>query len=370
MSSPNHTVASRLLLPDDANPAGNVHGGTILRLMEEAGLICATRYMGRRQDGAAIGALVRFENMSFHQPIFVGDVASIDAKVIFTSERSILVKVVVTAEQLVSHRTPRVTNTGELWYVALETCKDKNWKWKPGGVQHQGDAVRVSVPPLPVPSEEEDKQALKEYNLAKKSYDRRKASQQSGHPELSKAVCLNMDGCLCPKCRSSYKAPSEGRTSAASEQRLSQMVLPGDCWVNNVSFGGFVMKLMDNAAGCSAFRHARTNVVTVAISAMDFVHWVQLGNICSIQARVVFCSHKSMEIEVTASVTTIHNIDGDDKVVAKGSFTFVSLNAEGKAIPVPPVILETEQDFDRAFHAQQKYEMAKRRRAQTVPQQK
>jgi acyl-CoA hydrolase len=38
------TVA-RLCLPDDANVAGNVHGGTILHLMEEAGMITATRHM-------------------------------------------------------------------------------------------------------------------------------------------------------------------------------------------------------------------------------------------------------------------------------------------------------------------------------------
>ena len=44
--------------------------------------------------------------------------------------------------------------------------------------------------------------------------------------------------------------------------------LASDCGSGGVAFGGFVMKLMDNAAGCSAFRHCRTKVVTVAISAM------------------------------------------------------------------------------------------------------
>ena len=47
MASKNIVVA-RILLPDDANVAGNVHGGTTLKLMEEAGLIVATRYANNK----------------------------------------------------------------------------------------------------------------------------------------------------------------------------------------------------------------------------------------------------------------------------------------------------------------------------------
>ena len=43
------TVA-RLLLPDDANPSGNVHGGTILQLMDQAGMITATRHANSGND--------------------------------------------------------------------------------------------------------------------------------------------------------------------------------------------------------------------------------------------------------------------------------------------------------------------------------
>lgn len=38
---PTHAIVTRLLLPDDANLAGNVHGGTILQRMDEACVICA-----------------------------------------------------------------------------------------------------------------------------------------------------------------------------------------------------------------------------------------------------------------------------------------------------------------------------------------
>jgi acyl-coenzyme A thioesterase 7 len=144
------------------------------------------------------------------------------------------------------------------------------------------------------------------------------------------------------------------------------MVLPGDCGPKGVAFGGFVMKLMDNAAGCSAFRHCRKNVVTVAISAIDFVSWIRLGDICTIQSKVVFASTKTLEIEVVASVASIHTIDCADTLVAKGRFIFVSLNPEGKAIPVPPLKLETAEDFENAYLGQRRYEAGKKARAKAA----
>ena len=47
-------VVARVLLPDDANPAGNVHGGTTLRIMEEAGMIAATRHMSAAAAAAEV----------------------------------------------------------------------------------------------------------------------------------------------------------------------------------------------------------------------------------------------------------------------------------------------------------------------------
>ena len=47
-------VVARVLLPDDANPAGNVHGGTTLRIMEEAGMIAATRHMSAAAASAEV----------------------------------------------------------------------------------------------------------------------------------------------------------------------------------------------------------------------------------------------------------------------------------------------------------------------------
>ena len=347
-SSPSHPVVARVLLPDDANPTGNVHGGTILRLMEEAGMITATRYLvaNRHDEPSCVAAMVRFENMSFYKPVYVGEVASLSAHVVFSSPHSVLVKVVVTAENLGKGKT-RITNSGELWYVPLVAGENGDWK----------EPKVLEAPQLSVPTD--DTSLLNEYNQAKRSYQARKQAEKYAEEECTAASSE------CPglkEFQTSYHNVEDARTPAESKQELCQIVLLGDCSSCGIAFGGFVMKLMDNAAGCSAFRHCRTNVATVAISAMDFVSWIRLGDVCSIRSKVVFASTKTLEIEVVASVASVHTIGKEDTLVAKGLFTFVSLDKDGKAIPVPPLKLETEEDFEKAFLGQQRYEAAKKAR--------
>lgn len=351
-------VVARVLLPDDANPVGNVHGGTTLKLMEEAGMIAATRHIvssggeanEESEGGSRVAALVRFETMAFHKPIFVGEVASCTCEIIFASERSVLVEVEVAAEDPSKAKT-RVTNTGWLWYVPMvsTTADEKVWK------------VAARVPPVPMPEEE---RSMQKYKKAKAMYEERKSSKHIGVGDGAAGGedGAKEDGIDFDTFKSQYTTPSEGRSPSESEQVLCQMVLPGDCGPGKVAFGGFVMKLMDNAAGCSAWRHCQTNVVTVAISDMDFSSWVRLGDLCTIRSKVVFASSRSLEIEVVASVTSVAS-NGEDTIVARGVFTFVSIGPDGRVRAVPKLKLESEEDMRHAFLGLQRYEAAKRARS-------
>lgn len=356
-AAPPAVVVARLLLPDDANPSGNVHGGTTLKLMEEAGMIAATRYMMSSSEEEAnkeskgnkhcIAALVRFETMAFHKPIFVGEVGSCTCEIIFTSKQSILVEVVVFAED-VSKGRRHVTNTGWLWYVPMVGEK-KDWKI--------GQMLPMEMP--------EGEAAIQKYEKAKAKYEMRKSASQNNIAEdfaTGKDATETDDD--FDTFKSQYTAPDEGRSPKESEQVLCQMVLPGDCSKERIAFGGFVMKLMDNAAGCSAWRHCRTNVVTVAISDMDFVSWVRLGDLCTIRSKVVFASSKSLEIEVVASVASAAS-DREDVMVARGLFSFVSLGSDGKVASVPKLKLESDEDLRNAYLGKQRYEAAKKARLQS-----
>lgn len=208
-----------------------------------------------------------------------------------------------------------------------------------------------------MPTPEEDEVAMKKYEKAKAHYETRKERDDNAAEGTDAKETTNASG--LDAFKNQYATPSEGRTPSESEQVLAQIVLPGDCGKDKVAFGGFVMKLMDNAAGCSAWKHCRTNIVTVAISDLDFVSWVRLGDLCTIAGKVVFVSSKSLEIEVVASVATL---SGEDNKVARGLFTFVSIGSDGSVHSVPNLKLESEEDMRNAYLGQQRYEAAKRAR--------
>ena len=360
LSSCSIPVVARLLLPDDANVSGNVHGGTILQLMEQAGMIAATRHVNNNNNcnnetaGQQMAGLARIETMTFHQPMFVGEIASVFADVCFTSERSVLVQVAVRAENAVSaQQNERITNTGLLWYVSYAIQR-------PGAEQEQQQVV--AVPQVPIPNECDTKAWL-EYQRFQTLYDSRKHQLEQTTKHLDDLACLQNDGCFCPSCRINYQFHDDSgdrRTPTDSHQRLCQLVLPSDCGTNDICFGGFVMKLMDNAAGCCAFSHCRTNVVTVSISSMDFQSFVRRGDIVTIDAILTYCSTKSMEISVSASVVSATR--KEPVPVARGTFTFVSLDAQHKVVAVPPLRLETKEQVIQASAAQQRYEAAKKAR--------
>lgn len=107
------TTLSQLMLPTDANPHGNVHGGTIMKLADTAGGIAAMRHARRRV------VTVMIDSMSFLEPVYVGDLVTIRARLTWTGRSSMEVEVKVEAEQV---RTGHVTQTSSAYlvYVALD----------------------------------------------------------------------------------------------------------------------------------------------------------------------------------------------------------------------------------------------------------
>lgn len=77
------------MLPDDTNPMGNVHGGTILKLIEQAGHIVATRHCNQSSDegtspsSSMTAVLARVEHMDFYNPMYVGEVAQVWIMAVF-----------------------------------------------------------------------------------------------------------------------------------------------------------------------------------------------------------------------------------------------------------------------------------------------
>ena len=280
---------SRIMVPDDTNPNGNVHGGTILQLLEQAGHVVANRHCNQNRDPTTppvTTALVRLEKMDFHQPMHVGEVAQLQAAVTFTSTHSLEVTVDVWGENvLIDER--RHTNTATLWYVPLNmqalTSGSKELKYGQKDLKN----LVTSVPPLAGLSEAQ-------LEAGRRRYEAQKASREC----KNSASCSEEAGRVAPAHVFLYpKEVGEG-TVLASQSTLANIVLPSDCTVTGHMTGGALMKMMDSAAGISAARHCHNRTVTACIDVINFHHTITNGEIVFVTARVIFTSSKSIEIEV------------------------------------------------------------------------
>lgn len=104
---------SQLMQPEHANLRGDVHGGWIMKLADEAGALAAMRHSQCRVVTVAI------DQMMFHEPIRIGDLVTLEAIVTYVGRSSMETRVQVVAEDPVSGERSH-TNTAYLVYVALD----------------------------------------------------------------------------------------------------------------------------------------------------------------------------------------------------------------------------------------------------------
>ncbi len=104
---------TQLMGVGSANTLGNVHGGYIMKLCDEAGGMCASKYARHPSVTVAV------DSMTFHSPVHIGDLVTVTAEVTWTGRTSMEIRVVVTAENVIGGEVTH-TNTAYFVYVALD----------------------------------------------------------------------------------------------------------------------------------------------------------------------------------------------------------------------------------------------------------
>jgi acyl-CoA hydrolase len=104
---------AQLMQPEHANNLGNVHGGWIMKLVDEAGALTCMRHAQRRVVTVAVDSMV------FREPIKIGDLVILNAEVTYTGRTSMESEVQVIAENPITGERTH-TNTAYLVYVALD----------------------------------------------------------------------------------------------------------------------------------------------------------------------------------------------------------------------------------------------------------
>ncbi len=145
------------------------------------------------------------------------------------------------------------------------------------------------------------------------------------------------------------------RTVAESQAERSEIIFPADSNALGNLFGGRLLQFIDLVGAVAAVRHSRAIVVTASMDHSDFVAPVHIGDLLILKASVNRAFRTSMEVGVRAMVEDARA--GTLRHVSTAYVTYVAVDREGRPIPVPCVIAETEHQKRRFADAARRREM-------------
>jgi acyl-CoA hydrolase len=130
---------------------------------------------------------------------------------------------------------------------------------------------------------------------------------------------------------------------------MVQVVLPNDANPLGFILGGTVMHLIDIAAAIACHRHTRSLLVTAAVDGLQFLHPIKVGDLIILRSMVTSTWSTSLEAEVEVFSEEI--LTGARKLTSRAYLTFVTIDSEGRRVPVPPLILDTEEERQKTAEA-------------------
>ena len=140
---------------------------------------------------------------------------------------------------------------------------------------------------------------------------------------------------------------------------MHELVLPNDTNTLGNILGGKVMHLMDICAAMSAYKHARTPVVTASVDRLNFLAPAKMGEILILKSSVNFTGKTSMEVGVR--IESENPISGKINHTASAYLTFVSLDENKNPTNVCMVYPETDNEKRRFKEAEIRSEIRKNR---------
>ena len=140
---------------------------------------------------------------------------------------------------------------------------------------------------------------------------------------------------------------------------MHQLILPNDTNLLGNVLGGRVMHLMDMCAAMSAYKHARTAVVTASVDRLDFLAPAKMGEIMILKSSVNYTGKSSMEVGVR--IESENPKTGDIYHTSSAYLTFVSLNENGKPKRVDNINPENDSEIRRFNEGKIRHEERKER---------
>ncbi len=147
----------------------------------------------------------------------------------------------------------------------------------------------------------------------------------------------------------------EPKCASDSQVTLSQQMMPSDANPLGNVHGGYIMKLVDEAGGLAAMRHARRPVVTVTVDSISFLSPVKVGHLLTLRSAVNWVGRTSIEVGVR--VEAENPITGEITHTNSAFAVYVALDDNGRPCPVPPLILDSPDEKRRWQEAEARQEI-------------
>ena len=118
------------------------------------------------------------------------------------------------------------------------------------------------------------------------------------------------------------------------ELSLRTVAMPADTNPSGDIFGGYIMSLMDLAAGIAAGTRAKGRVATAAVSNLSFLQPVKVGDVVCVYTDI----NKTGKTSITVDVETwvLRRYPGERTRVTEAKFVLVAVDDEGRPRSLPP----------------------------------
>jgi acyl-CoA hydrolase len=145
---------------------------------------------------------------------------------------------------------------------------------------------------------------------------------------------------------------------------MVQVVLPNDANPLGFILGGTVMHLIDIAGAIACHRHTRSLLVTAAVDDLQFLHSIKVGDLIILKSRITCVFTTSLEVQV--DVFSEETLTGHRQQTSSAFLTFVAIDRDGQRVPVPPLLIETDEERRICEEAQGRRAARLRRKAEAT----
>jgi len=152
----------------------------------------------------------------------------------------------------------------------------------------------------------------------------------------------------------------EFKNIEASQLVMTQLMLPSYSNFRGLIHGGYVLGLMDQVAFACASKHSGHYCVTASVNKVDFLTPIEVGDLLTLKASIIYTGRTSMVVGLRVESENIKS--GIIKHCNSSYFTMVAKDDSGKSVPIPGLILNSEESIRRFARSIIRQNQAKERR--------